>query len=358
MNRTVLSAGITIALTIASNAALAANANTSQKGSLLIYPKIDVRAGTTTWVRLVNDGLNPVTVKCYYMDVLKNRVDFEFALTKNQPVIFDARTGYSPTKPANAFPAGPGIGELVCFAVSNDGTALRNFNNLAGTATVVVPGAGASEYNAWAFKFNASANAAEPGAGDLKLTGQPGAYDSCPAYLFGQFSPRGTAAPGGGVYGDTIIDISSCKQDLRQDYTPHWTKLQFDVWRSDETRYTGAYHCADSFVETALERVDVAPQNFTAALLRDAAYYRVQGVASTQCDRSGRRTEPTGLVGVQTSALSIVPPRIDTIAAELAASNTPAVGIDPLSKAAPGGKIPMDGFVQWDAFGGREAPRR
>ena len=103
--------------------------------------------------------------------------------------------------------------------------------------------------------------------------------------MFGQFSPSGSPTPIGALYGTTTIDISSCKQDLRQDYAWNVTKLQFDVWRYDETRYTGAYECANSYFEGALDRISVMPQNFNNRLLKGPAYYRVQGVASTQCDR-------------------------------------------------------------------------
>jgi hypothetical protein len=327
MKKTALMIGISAALAISSSTVFAANANVSQKGSLLIFPKINVNDGYTTWVRIVNDGLGPVTVKCYYMDGDKNRNDFEFVLSKNKPFLFDAATGDSPqpiAQGANAFPPGTGryagIGELVCFAVNDDGTTLRQFNNLAGTATVFYDTFGAAEYNAWAFK----ANTASPGNGDLLLNGT--AYDTCPAYLFGQFSPTGSVAPGGS-YGATYIDISSCKQDLRQDYVRNDTKLQFDVWRYDETRYTGAYECSNSFFEDTLDRINVMPGNFASRLLKGAAYYRVQGVASSQCANS----TATGLVGVQTSFLPD-----DMVAAELGAGNA----------------VNTTGFVKWDAFGG------
>lgn len=323
MKKTALMIGITAALAIGSSSVFAANANTTQKGSLLIYPKIDVRAGTATLVRIVNDGLTAVVVKCYYMDVDKHRVDFEFPLTAHQPFVFDAESGDSYPAAAggvNGFPPGANIGELVCFAVNSDGTALANFNNLAGTATVVNDG-WVVEYNAWAFKYN---GAGAPPAGDLVLNGA--AYDSCPAYLFGQFTPTGYRTTVG-VAGPTVIDISSCRQDLRQDYTRNETKLQFDVWKWDEKKLTGAYECANSFFEDYLDRINVAPQNFSNRLTRGPAYYRVQGVASTQCPYS----VATGLVGVQTSGVGY-----GAVAAELGAGNTPAPA----------------GFVKWDAFGG------
>jgi len=337
MNRNVLLTGISLVFALASQSALAANANTTQKGSLLIYPKIDVRKGVSTWVRLVNDSKLPVTVKCYYMDVEKHRVDFEFPLTKNQPMVFDAATGISPSRSVNAFPQGtnyPGYGELVCFAVNFDGTALAHHDHLSGTAPVADTNTvddrpdgdinGASEYSAWSFRYNSN-GVTQPGSKDLVLSGRIGGYDSCPAYLMGQFSPSGAPAPGDKIYGKTTISISSCKQDLRQDFDRNETKLQFDVWKHDETRLTGAYHCSNSFAETALGDVATARQNFSAALLKEGAYYRIQGVASTQCKAS----QNAGLVGVQTSLI----PGLGSVTTELAASNNPAV----------------DGFIQWDA---------
>jgi len=330
MNRNLLLTGITLAFALVSQTGMAANANTTQKGSLLIYPKIDVRNGTSTWVRMVNDSKDPVTVKCYYMDVEKHRVDFEFPLTKNQPVLFDAATGYSSTRSMNAFPQGPGYpgyGELVCFTVSDDGSALRTYNQLSGTATVADIRTGAAEYSAWSFR------AVGEVADEKRIDLDGSHYDTCPAYLFGQYSPAGTPAPGKQVYGATTINISGCRQDLRQDFNWNNTKLQFDVWKYDETRLTGAYHCANSFAETTLDGVKTAPQNFSAALLKDAAYYRVQGVKSTQCTDS----QNTGLVGIQTSVI----PTLGAVSTELAASNTAA---------------PV-GFVEWDAASTMDAPQ-
>ncbi len=350
MNRNLLLTGITLAFALVSQTGMAANANTTQKGSLLIYPKIDVRNGTSTWVRMVNDSKDPVTVKCYYMDVDKHRVDFEFPLTKNQPVLFDAATGYSTSRSMNAFPQGtgyPGYGELVCFAVSDDGTSLDSHNQLSGTATVAETRSGvangASEYSAWSFRYNSGSdngngngngNGHNLGSGDLVLSGKQNAYDSCPAYLIGQFSPALSPAQGRQAYAATTIDISSCSQDLRQDFERNYTKLQFDVWKYDETRLTGAYHCANSFAETTLDGVKTAPQNFSAALLRDAAYYRVQGVKSTQCTDS----KPTGLVGIQTTQIS----GLGAVSTELAASNQPASA---------------EGFIKWDAAIMIDAPQ-
>jgi hypothetical protein len=352
MNRKfVLITGASLAMAMGSNV-FAANANVTQKGSLLIWPRIDVTQGTSTWIRLVNDGPTAVRVKCYFMNEKKDRNDFEFDLTHNDPVIFNAKDGYSPEgQTGQAFPTGARApftgnsykGELVCFAVNSDGTALIRHNNLAGTATVAAP-YGASEYNAWSFRYSNGPEDAVVGTGDLLLNGTN--YDSCPAYLLGQFSPKGTPAPTGGTYGLTYVDISSCRQDLRQDYVAQWTKLLFDVYEYDEDKRTGAYVCSNSFIETVLDPAStnqnpwngiIHSENFR----KDAQYYRVTGIASTQCNRFGR-TYNTGLVGVQTSVITTNGVS-QAVSAELHSSSAPAVGQQGNLNFGTGG------FVKWDS---------
>jgi len=353
VKRSALSIGVAAVMAISSSGVFAATANTNQKGSLLIFPKIEVDtlrqsgpATKTTWIRLVNDGRVGVQVKCYFMDENKTRNDFEFRLTRNQSLTFDAETGQA--YPAGAqsvgtFPAGQtDHGELVCFTVVQDGTNLINYNNLSGTATISngyvnSAGGGVTEYNAWSFK----AIAATP-TGDLDLNNVE--YDICPAYLMGLFSPKGSVAPGGeryeGTYGDTYVNFSSCKQDLRQDYDYNYTKLQYDVWKWDEVKLTGAYSCSNSFFEGALEKTLMQPQQFTLARLGGPGYYRVQGMKSTQCTDS----QNVGLLGIQTSIInSGVAPDITpvgAVSAEMTASNDVTVG-DAI------------GFVKWDPDNGR-----
>src|SRR5919108_4640702 len=77
--------------------------NTTQKGSLLIFPRVDVSSGKTTIIRITNAVSAIVDVKCYFMDVEKNKVDFQFRPTENQPFWFDAATGQG-TKTVQSFP--------------------------------------------------------------------------------------------------------------------------------------------------------------------------------------------------------------------------------------------------------------
>jgi hypothetical protein len=125
-------------------------------------------------------------------------------------------------------------------------------------------------------------------------------YDACPIYQIGQFTPFPLASGQGrfGVLGLRLA-IAGCTLNLQQDWSPAYTKLLFDVWNSDEVKFTGAYDCADSWHETSLGTdVDAGSESFSFANVGTfAARYRVQGVKSTQCPGS----EAIGLVAVQSS---------------------------------------------------------
>jgi len=171
-------------------------------------------------------------------------------------------------------------------------------------------GSQAYEYNAYAFFV--------PSGIDLQPIGAPGAlqlngveYDVCPLYLIGQFSPQPPNNDGvlvnqvfnGLNVGGNRLAINGCTLDLRRDYVPAWTKLQFDVWNSDEVKFTGAYDCADSWHETFFDdALDAARQNFDAATLgTSVARYRVQAFKTPQCPGS----EVVGLLAVQSTDLFV-----------------------------------------------------
>jgi hypothetical protein len=297
-------------------------ANTSQKGSLLIYASIDVSEGTDTIVRMSNDSNLSVTVKCYYMNEKKGRRDFSFKLTKKQPVWWSVYKGYGtlavpdfpdnyPLKPDGSplYPGDADLGELICWAVSPNELNQISFNHLSGTATIYEFEDGnnsAFEYNSWNFTArNVAAGAAVGTAGRLDLTGSLTApsYDACPQYLIGHFSPADAHLYiGGGRISveENELSVVSCNQDLRQDYTPHFTKLQLTVWNEAETRFTGAYKCSDGYHFFDLTSA-VAGENFTYSVLKSgAAQFKVLGVQSTQCVGS----EASGLVGVLSTEIS------------------------------------------------------
>jgi len=282
-------------------------ANTSQKGSLLIFPKIIVQGefdnhgisapGSSlgqgeefvdTYITIGNDYFREVWLKCYWMDAEQQVEDFIFRLTPNQPIIFAASTGEGSgvTLP----PFGATKGELKCWAVEDaSGTNLISFNHLYGSAIIMQENAGVV-YNAWSFtaRGNVAAGTVIGPAGNLVLSGGGlGTYDACPTYLVTNFFP---AAPEGVV--DPInpdLTLVPCKQDLRQDRIPTCTKAKFDVWNANETKYTGAYQCLKCWYEGFLNEIGSAKPGFGAdkftynTLHTEIARFRVQGVPSTVC---------------------------------------------------------------------------
>jgi hypothetical protein len=367
--------GLTLALALAATTAYAAPnvANTSQKGSLQIWPDIRVDGNWNTLVRIQNDGVSDVDITCYWMDGNKNRVDFNFPLTANAAVWFDARTGNGtfqinpfPNTPSNGFdnpflitppftsengtnndnvPAPPQLnslpyprGMLACWVVDAAGINQIKYNHISGTATVWHPTFGAYEYNAWSFFVNQGIDLQPvcggpqppcvPTPGVLNLNAIE--YDQCPMFLLGQFTPEGAPVPLGAfpVNGNRLA-IAGCTLNLNQDWSPVYTKLEFEVWNADERKLTGAFECADSWHETEFNAfptlrsggwIDAGAQNFTfAAIGTYSARYRVRGIKSSQCEApaSGGNpaivTQAVGLLGVQSSLITTAPGDLESI---------------------------------------------
>ena len=145
MKRRIL--GVLLAAALFSSPAFGAQnvANTSQKGSLLIFPLIDVRTvdAATTIVDISNDANASVHLECSYINDKKGRVDFDFTLSPKGSASWDVLTHsgdlFPPPFPTNGtFPQGSTeVGELICFAVDGPSAHQIRFNHLTGTATVV-----------------------------------------------------------------------------------------------------------------------------------------------------------------------------------------------------------------------------
>jgi hypothetical protein len=369
MSKWILSAFL-LAAALCSRPALAAQnvANTSQKGSLLIFPfiTIDPVDLDNTFIEISNDETSPVHIECSYVNEAKGRVDFDFTLTAKATASWDAFFGDgigAPPFPTNGTftPANPNRGELVCFATDAGGANQIAFNHLTGTATVVktddvdaVQAKQAFRYGAWSFIARNAAglpqsdNVIQGTPGLLQLTGGlAGTYDACPAYNIANFNPNGaTDASSTITTQDNDLSVVSCNQDLRQDFVLHLTKLQFTTWNENENSFTGSYQCIDSVDTVGLSGVDnsalVAASNFDFSTLRTPnARLQVQGVASTQCPKS----ETAGLLGVLTSSL--------VIAGSSATPVTPVIPNDPAGEDAELGSTTQTagsqpGFVMWD----------
>jgi hypothetical protein len=359
--------GLTLGLAMmAATAAAAPNvANATQKGSLLVWPDIRVDNGWTTLVRIQNDGISDVDIVCYWMDGNKNRTDVIFPLTANAAIWFDAKTGNGsfqvnpfPQGPANGFdnpflitpPATTEAGDdpgpfpggalqyprgmLVCWVVDGAGIYHLKWNHISGTATVWNPAVGAYEYNAYAFFVPTGADLAPVCAGPAPCVPTPQVlnlngveYDQCPQYLMGQFTPEGIPLAQVPSAAFPVIwnrlALTGCFLNLNQDWSPVFTKLEFEVWNEDERKFTGAFECADTWHETKFNAsptarsggwVDSGAQVFQFATLGTySARWRVHAEQSAQCERPATTnppspaiaTQPTGLLGVQSTLITL-----------------------------------------------------
>lgn len=374
--------GLALWLAMAGSALAAPNVtNFTQKGSLLYFADIRIDGTWNTLIRIQNDGNSDVDVKCYWMDGTKNRVDFIIPLTANQAVWFDAKSGSGtfqvnpfPQAQANGFPAsnqhpflnpatGPFFrGLLACWAVDNEARSQVKWNHLAGTATVSNPGNNSAyEYMASAFYAPSGADLSPVGAtqGRLNLNGLE--YDSCPLYLIGQFTPVGAVAPAGPTPASLRLVTAACTLDLRQDWVPAWSKLQFEVWNAEEVKFTGAYECADSWHESPLapganshpgvgiafyDGMDAGGQALLLGTLATfSARYRVQGIKSTQCDRLKPASGPgSEFSSVATSAYGIIGLQYTDFVGAAGQVIIRGGGGTPLAAA---GKF--NGTIRWDA---------
>jgi len=289
-------------------------ANVSQKGSLLIFPKIDTTPIDTsgfyrdTIIMIGNDYYTEQWIKCYWVNWDQEIQDFMFRITPNQPIWFRAsdgtgtgyydRVNYPITVPP-FFPGDYKAGELKCWAVDAVGANQVAFNHLYGNAMIIDwVHAAAFEYNAWAFTARGVAQGSPVGTGGtLVLSGNAGDYDACPQYLAFNFFSIGSSINypeegGNATFVETDLTLVPCIQDLRQDRVPTCTKAKFDIWNENETKYTGAYRCIKCWFEGYLDQIDVQTpgkgfggEKFTyKALHTTAGRFRAEGVASTVCN--------------------------------------------------------------------------
>jgi len=308
-------------------------ANTSQKGSLLVWPLITVDqtkgASGDTLVELSNDANARVHVECEYVNERKGRVNFDFELSGKGTASWDVLTQNGdhvtpppfPTNTGNPkFHGNPYRGELVCFATNEGRQYQVPWNELTGTGTVMALNdqsaaepKQAFKYNAWAFCARNDSgcapddnNFAQGTPGDLELTGGgAGTYDACPAYNIANFMPNG-AKLGNVETLNNNLAVASCNQDLRETYLLHLTKLDFTVWNSHEQSFTGAYACVDSVESLVLgnQKPMVQGTNFDYTTLQTPnARFQVNGISATPPCKFP--TEPTGVLSVIHSATAI-----------------------------------------------------
>lgn len=369
-----LATGASVAALFAAGSAFAAQnvANTSQKGSLLVWPLITVDqkkgASGDTLIEISNDANATIHVECEYINERKGRVNFDFDLTGKQTVSWDVLTQsgdqlHPPPFPTNdgnpSFPGNAYRGELVCFATDAGREFQVAWNELTGTATVMnlkdksgSQPKQAFKYNAWAFAArNAGGLAPDNNTvpqgtpGELDLTGQnvDGVYDACPAYNVANFMPNG-ATLGNLTTLTNNLSVAGCNQDLRETYELHRTKLDFTVWNSFENSFTGAYACADGVETVALSGSNkgmTQGSNFDYSTLQSPnARFQVNGISATPPCKFP--TEISGLLGVLGSSTAIAG---DPKADQIVGNTLHGAGVQP-------------GYVLWDPAGGVGGIRR
>jgi hypothetical protein len=290
--------------------------DTSQKGSLLVFPKIvtETADNGTVWfdtiVTIGNDYMRAVNLECFWVDEQQNTADFMFSVTGNQPIWFKASDGLGAGRWGVA-PFGPTKrGELKCWAMGVEQATMEEyqalFNHLYGTAVMVDFRNNASfEYSAYAFKGHYpdstgvyTTHLGVTGTLVLDNTYPSPTYDTGPGYFtFNFVAASSPGSPGIPFYvNKTDITLVPLREDLRQDRLPTCTKAKFDVWSENEVKLTGAYQCIKCWFEGSLERIglDKDPvsgkptgnlgSNFSyKSLHTDIGRARVTSVASTQC---------------------------------------------------------------------------
>lgn len=295
----------------------------SEKGSLLIYTKIDVcynnDDGTTlyadSYVTMNNDEGVDVNIICYFVavdvdydndddlgdDFINEAecfgLDFGFELTANQPVWWRASDGTT-SGGAGFAPAFPGEleefngyfcrrGFIVCWAVNEDNEEIR-FNHLSGGVTVVDTNVDiAFEYTAYAAAvISATVQGAATGTpGDLYLGDPVGPiaaeYASGFDFVLVDFWAQGANPFPGGTL-TTFLWLMPLDIDFRQIGEPVITKAEILIWNENEFKISGTKRCFACWFQDALSEwstEDMVNGFLRTTLNTDKGRARIDGVA-------------------------------------------------------------------------------
>ncbi len=337
----------TAACALMAQASLAQDrASTSQKGSVLIYPKVEIRfdaAGNLTqdtFIQLTNDfPSSSVHVVLFFVSEFCDRLYTDIDLTHNQPAYWSAATGQgtinvAPLTALTApYPDPEGStdnvirGFLVAIATDLENCQIR-WNHLTGLATVVNYADGhASEYNPYAFAARSGNNGDPVGScGTVYLDGSD--YDYSFNTLLLEFIASGsTAFSGGGrvVMHDTDVSLVINDIDVRQDRDQYYTKARYLIWNEDETSFQMEY-CITCYDERLLS--DVGGLFLVQNLQTNMGYAQIAGLASEICDfPPDIITTDVALLGVATKVLTFDNGDVTTAASSLPGSGTQSATI-------------------------------
>jgi len=299
----------------------------SEKGSLLVFNKVEIRWDATgtviqdTFLDIANDYPADVLVQLYLVNgdpplaadpVTGERahpgcnwVDNLIELTGDEPAYWSALTGLP--KGLSPFtvldPAGPGQlpgrpdpegstervlrGFVVAWAVNAENIEIR-WNHLKGDVLIINYDLTAAwEYNAWAFATTAAAHGFPTGTpGVLNLDGIE--YDFVFNMLLLDFYASGsTPFNGQDIEVDTDLTLLPMIIDLRQDHEgPFFVKADFDVWNQNEVKFSGAEKCIICWDQALLSTYPIPNHFLVENLGTNKGKARIDGVASTVCPDS------------------------------------------------------------------------
>ena len=318
--------GIAVAIVIAalcSSAYAADRVSASEKGSLLVYPKIEVKwndAGDLiqdTFISLNNDYYQDRHIVMFFIsDTLEcDGVYHDTVLTANEAAYWSAATGYpkmvgpfSEADPADD-PWGCGTkrvaGFILAFATDDQNQQVR-WNHLYGAATIINYDDGfAWEYNAYAFQVNTDnyINGNVVGTpGEILMNGDE--YEMCFDTLIMDFYASNDLTDGEYVpsaFGDLIkidtdLTLVIADWDMRQGGGTYITKANFWIWNENEdSRQT--HYCVQCWDQSLLS--SHGGPFLISNLQTDKGRARIEGVAAAECDTTVITCDERPLLGVQ-----------------------------------------------------------
>jgi len=334
--------GALMALGGAASAQAPYRVTANQKGSLLIFSKVEIKWSADgrliqdTVVDLANDFPEDVSIQAFFINgdtevhercggdpchdnIIEeyepgwNTADCRFELTAEQPHFWSAAGGSDKCQPFTVLDdEGPGRpdpragmttrvlrGYALFFAVDfvhGVGATGRwlpiRWNHLHGDAVVINYENGTAwEYSPWGFQAHGQPHGMPMSGGEfLHLDGI--SYDIPFDTLLLDFYATGATAFSGGeqtVMTDTDLTVHVVSADLRQDNCgPILTKVEAEIWNEFETKFSGTRRCICCWDQTPLGdwvRSGAIPNHFKRSALRtDKGKARLDGVASIECE--------------------------------------------------------------------------
>ncbi len=350
---------------------------TAVKGSLLIFPKVEVRWDVDmnlvrdTFLSLTNDFGEPVRITTYYVTEQCAHIDQHFDLTREQTAYWSVATGQPGPGGANLLPLTVAAaplqdtsggdyylqGYVLAIAVDANGHQIR-WNKLMGDATIVDYRSGAAgRYHAYAFTGHGVMNGAQIGAvaGEILLdeaapVGYASAFERLLLSYFcnGVILPNST--PTAAVVGETDLTLMMLEIDLRRNSLGPWnTYVQYEIWDENETMYTGLGYCMPKWQSLSLSNIGAT----LADLPTDRGYARIWSSANEDCDvyyDDGNWWNPPVLVedSIPTSLLGVYLRDIHYVI-----PGRGALGMDMVAGTLRGSGLYTPGpMIRWDVDGG------